>query len=82
MLGYDYEINYKKGKENVMVDALSRKYEEEGSLFALSLPVTNWIAERALSIIMVVVDKLSKYAHLCAIQHPFKPSTVAQVFVD
>lgn len=32
MLGYDYEINYKKGKENVMVDALSRKYEEEGSL--------------------------------------------------
>lgn len=82
MLGYDYEINYKKGKENVMVDALSRKYEEEGSLFALSLPVTNWIAERDLSIIMVVVDKLSKYAHLCAIQHPFKPSTVAQVFVD
>ena len=34
--GYDYEIIYKKGKENVVVDALSRKYEE-GSLFFLSI---------------------------------------------
>jgi hypothetical protein len=44
MLGYDYEIIYKKGKENVVVDALSRKYEEEGSLFSLSFLVPNWIA--------------------------------------
>jgi hypothetical protein len=36
---YDYEIIYKKGKENVVVDALSRKYEEEGSLFSLSFIV-------------------------------------------
>jgi hypothetical protein len=43
MFGYDYEIIYKKGKENVVVDALSRKYEEEGSLFALSLLVLNWL---------------------------------------
>jgi hypothetical protein len=28
IFGYDYEIIYKKGKENVVVDALSRKYEE------------------------------------------------------
>jgi hypothetical protein len=34
------------------------------------------------SVIMVVVDRLSKYAHLCALQHPFKASTVAQVFMD
>jgi hypothetical protein len=27
----------RKGKENVVVDALSRKYEEEGSLFAFIL---------------------------------------------
>jgi hypothetical protein len=33
MLGYDYEIIYKKRKENVVVDAPSRKYEEEGSIF-------------------------------------------------
>jgi hypothetical protein len=27
LFGYDYEIIYKKGKDNVVVDALSRKYE-------------------------------------------------------
>ena len=26
MLGYDFEIIYKKGKQNMVVDALSRKY--------------------------------------------------------
>jgi hypothetical protein len=34
------------------------------------------------SVIMVVVDRLSKYAHLCALQHPFKASIVAQVFME
>jgi hypothetical protein len=33
LFGYDYEIIYKKGKENVVADALSCKYEDEGSLF-------------------------------------------------
>ena len=33
------------------------------------------------SIIMVVVDRLSKYAHLCALQHPFTTSIVAQIFM-
>ena len=33
LFGYDYEIIYKKGKDNVVADALSRKYEDEGSLF-------------------------------------------------
>jgi hypothetical protein len=30
------------------------------------------------SIIMVVVDLISKYVHFCALQHPFKASIVAQ----
>jgi hypothetical protein len=34
------------------------------------------------SVIMVVVDCLSKYAHLCDIQHRFTSSTVAQCFMD
>jgi len=43
IFGYDYEIIYKKGKENVVVDALSRKYEEDGSLFSLSFIVPYWL---------------------------------------
>ena len=34
------------------------------------------------SIIMVVVDHLSKYVHFCTLQHPFTASMVAQIFMD
>jgi hypothetical protein len=40
---YDYEIIYKKGKDNVMADALSQKYEDKGSLFSLSFIVPDWL---------------------------------------
>jgi hypothetical protein len=43
LFGYDYEIINKKVKDNVVVDALSRKYEEEGSLFSLSFNVPDWL---------------------------------------
>jgi hypothetical protein len=43
LFGYDYEIIYKKGKDNVVVDALFQKYEEEGSLFSLSFIVPDWL---------------------------------------
>jgi hypothetical protein len=43
LFGYDYEIIYKKGKENVVVDTLSQKYEDEGSLFSLSFIVPDWL---------------------------------------
>jgi hypothetical protein len=43
LFGYDYEIIYKKGKDNVMADALSQKYEDEGSLFSLSFIVLDWL---------------------------------------
>jgi hypothetical protein len=42
LFGYDYEIIYTKGKDNVVVDALSQKYEE-GSLFSLSFIVLYWL---------------------------------------
>jgi hypothetical protein len=34
------------------------------------------------SVIMVIVDRLTKYAHFCAISHPFKASTVATAFME
>ena len=46
MLGYDFEIVYKKGKENIVVDALSRKDEkDEALLCALSILQANWVEE-------------------------------------
>ena len=33
-------------------------------------------------VIMVVVDQLSKYAHLCAFPHQFTPAMVAQLLLD
>ena len=43
MLGYDYAIIHKKRKDNVVVDALSRKYEDRVSLFAISYLVPEGI---------------------------------------
>jgi hypothetical protein len=46
MLGYDFEIVYKKGKYNVVEDALSRKEEEtKGSLCAIYIPQSDWVKE-------------------------------------
>ena len=47
MLGYDFEIIYKKGKLNVVADALSRKDEDsvEAFLCAISIIEPDWITE-------------------------------------
>ena len=34
------------------------------------------------SVIKVVVDRLTKYAHFCALSHPFKASKVATAFME
>jgi hypothetical protein len=44
MLGYDFEIIYKKWKQNVVADALSRKDEYvEAFLCAISVIQHDWI---------------------------------------
>jgi hypothetical protein len=45
IFGYDYEIIYNKDKDNVVVFSLSRKYEDEGSLFYLSFIVQDWLQD-------------------------------------
>ena len=42
-MGYDYEITYKKGKDHLVTDALSRTFDDQGSLSAISMPVPNWL---------------------------------------
>ena len=44
MLGYDFEIIYKKGKQNMVVDALSRKDKDvEALLCPVSIIQPDWI---------------------------------------
>ena len=46
MLGYDFEIIYKRGKLNFVGDALSRNNEEvEAFLCFISIIQPNWITE-------------------------------------
>jgi len=46
MLGYDFEIVYRKGEENVVVDALSRKDEkDEALLCTISIVQVDWVEE-------------------------------------
>ena len=51
LLGYAFIVEYKKGKENVVADALSRQVNgggassQEGILCMISFPTPNWLAQ-------------------------------------
>ena len=46
MFGYEFEIIYKKWKQNVVADALSRKDQDvEAFLCAISIIQPDWITE-------------------------------------
>ena len=43
--GFSFEILYKKGKENIITDYLSRKHESDASICVISLVIPEWISE-------------------------------------
>ena len=43
LMGYEYEITYKKGKDNLGEDDLSRTFDDHASLSAISMPIPNWL---------------------------------------
>jgi transposase InsO family protein len=64
-----------------------------GLLQPLSIPIQRWeevsmdfitglLKSKGKSVIMVIVDRLTKYANFCALSHPFKASTVATTFME
>ena len=55
----------------------SQHWEEVSMDFIMGLPKSE-----GKSVIMVLVDRLTKYAHFCALSHPFNASTVATAFME
>jgi hypothetical protein len=55
----------------------SQRWEEVSMDFITGLPKS-----KGKSVIMVIVDRLTKYAHFCALSHPFKASTVSTAFME
>jgi hypothetical protein len=55
----------------------SQRWEEVSMDFIIGLPKSE-----GKSFIMVIVDRLTKYAHFCALSHPFKASTVYVAFME
>jgi len=55
----------------------SQCWEEVSMDFIIGLPKF-----KGKSVIMVVVDRLTDYAHFCALSHPFKANIVATTFME
>ena len=55
----------------------SQRWEEISIDFITGLPKSE-----GRSVIMVVVDRLTKHAHFCSLSHPFKASTFATAFTE
>ncbi|GKD83664.1 putative mitochondrial protein [Tanacetum coccineum] len=124
LMGFDYEIMFQKGVENVSVDAFvknsyvwaNEQLRRKGKLVVgkneavrtelfnhfhgspvgghpLPIPNTVWSSisidfvqglpkSQGKDVIMVVVDRLSKYSDFISLAHAFNATQIAQVFLD
>jgi hypothetical protein len=55
----------------------SQRWEEVSMDFIIGLP-----KYEGKSVIMLIVDRLTKYAHFSALSHPFKGSIVSTAFME
>ncbi|MCH81990.1 enzymatic polyprotein, partial [Trifolium medium] len=77
LLGYDFDIKYKPGKENSEADAFSRHTWTDISMdFIGGLPKVSGVDTA-----MVVVDRLTKYAHFVPVKHPYTAKDIADLFI-
>ena len=64
-----------------------------GLLQPLALPQGVWMdlsmdfieglpKSQGYSVILIVVDRLTKYAHFMAVKHPYTAASIAQIFMD
>jgi hypothetical protein len=58
--------------------AIPNQHQEEVSMdFIIGL-----LNSKGKSVIMVIVDKQTKYTHFCALSHPFKSNTFSTTFME
>nr|GEW34275.1 hypothetical protein [Tanacetum cinerariifolium] len=92
LMGFDYEVKYKKWVEIAVANALPRRYKPDlaaylGLLQPLNIPDRIWESIfmdfiEGQNVIFVVVDRLTKYADFMSLVYPFSTAQVAQLFLD